>query len=56
LAALGRYREWLQDEYISKGKFKNYLKGKVSRGEIPPSVAQLAIATIAPEQIEGPKS
>jgi hypothetical protein len=56
LAALGRYREWLQDEYIGKGRFKNYLKGKVSRGELPPSVAQLAIATIAPEQIEGPKA
>lgn len=55
LSALGRYREWLQDEYIDGGRFRNYLKGKVSRGEIAPSVAQLAIAAIAPAQLEGPK-
>lgn len=56
LAALGHYREWLQDTYLEGGKFKTYLKGKVSRGELPPSVAQLAIATLAPEQIEGPRA
>lgn len=54
LAALGAYREWLQDEYIEGGKFRAYLKGKVTRGELPPSVAQLAIATLAPAQITGP--
>jgi hypothetical protein len=53
LASLGYYRTWLQDEYVEGGKFKNYLSGKVSRGELPPSVAQLAIATLAPIQIAG---
>jgi hypothetical protein len=53
-AALGRYREWLQDTYIEGGKFSTYLKGKVSRGELPPSVAQLVISAIVPVQIAGP--
>ena len=56
LAALGHYREWLQSTYIEGGKFAAYLKGKVQRNELPPSVAQLAIATLAPEQIEGPRA
>lgn len=54
LDALGYYRNWLQDEYIERGKFKNYLDGKVSRGELPPSVAQLAVVALMPPQIEGP--
>jgi hypothetical protein len=54
LASLGAFRTWLQDTYIEGGKFSSYLKGKVSRGEIPPSVAQLAISTLIPLQIEGP--
>lgn len=54
LAALGHYRGWLQDSYIEGGKFGDYLKGKVQRNELPPSVAQLAIATLVPERIEGP--
>jgi len=53
LSALGHYREWLQDSYIEGGKFSSYLRGKVSRGEIPPSVAQLAIKAVVPPQIEG---
>lgn len=56
LAALGRYREWLQDTYIEGGKFRAYLKGKVARNELPPSVAQLAISIIVPPQIEGPSN
>jgi hypothetical protein len=55
LAALGAFREWLQDTYIEGGKFSAYLKGKVSRGELPPSVAQLALSTLVPAQIEGPR-
>ncbi|MDA9501551.1 hypothetical protein [Bradyrhizobium sp. CCBAU 11357] len=51
LAALGAYREWLQDIYIEGGKFSNYLKGKVSRGELAPSVAQLAVSALVPPQI-----
>lgn len=51
LAALGYYRQWLQDEYIEGGKFKGYLEGKVKKGDLPPSVAQLAIETIAPAQL-----
>lgn len=53
LATLGAFREWLQNVYIEGGKFSTYLKGKVSRGELPPSIAQLAISTLVPTQIEG---
>ena len=54
LSALGDFRQWLQDVYIEGGKFSGYLQSKVKKGEIPPSVAQLAISTIVPPQIEGP--
>jgi hypothetical protein len=54
LAALGAYRGWLQDIYIEGGKFSTYLKGKVSRGELAPSVAQLAISALIPVLIAGP--
>jgi hypothetical protein len=54
LAALGHYREWLQDTYIEGGKFSAYLKGKVSRGLLPPSIAQLAIDALIPKQLDGP--
>ncbi len=54
LSALGHYRGWLQDTYIEGGKFKAYLKGKVQRHELPPSVAQLALSTLVPTQIDGP--
>ena len=52
VSALGEFRQWLQDEYLEGGKFRNYLKGKVARNELPPSVAQLAIATLTPDLIE----
>lgn len=52
--ALGPYRQWLQDRYIDGGKFKGYLDGKVRKGELAPSVAQLAIDAIVPAQIAGP--
>lgn len=51
LGALGHFREWLQTTYLEGGKFGAYLKGKVAKGELPPSIAQLAIATLAPPQI-----
>jgi hypothetical protein len=54
LAALGYYREWLQNTYIEGEEFSSYLQSKVSKGEIPPSVAQLAMQTIVPPRIEGP--
>lgn len=53
LAALGDYRHWLQRTYIEGGKFGAYLKGKVSRGELAPSVAQLAIASLQPQALAG---
>ncbi|HEX7822775.1 MAG TPA: hypothetical protein VF463_19405 [Sphingobium sp.] len=53
LDALGAYRQWMQDEYIEGGKFKGYLDGKVKKGDLAPSIAQLAIETIAPVQISG---
>lgn len=56
LAALGAYREWLQDEYLEGGKFKGYLSGKVAKGELPPSFAELALAALVQGQIEGPRT
>ncbi|MDA5192815.1 hypothetical protein [Govanella unica] len=53
--ALGPYRQWIQDEYIEGGKFKGYLDGKVKKGELPPSVAQLAIATLTNEALPAPQ-
>jgi hypothetical protein len=35
LVALGAYRAWLQDTYIEGGKFSAYIRGKVSKGELP---------------------
>ncbi len=46
LSALGDYRQWLQDIYIEDGKFAKYLDGKVNKGDLPPSVAQLAIDAV----------
>jgi hypothetical protein len=54
LSALGYYREWLQDSYIDGGKFGGYLKGKVAKGDLTLSVAQLAISTMRVPQIAGP--
>lgn len=51
LSALGRFRVWLQDTYIEGGKFSTYLQGKVSKGQLAPSVAQLAITAVMPTQI-----
>lgn len=53
LAALGQYRVWLQNQYIEGGKFAKYIDGKVKRGDLPPSVAQLAIEAVEQKQIEG---
>lgn len=46
ISALGDYRQWLQDVYIEDGKFSKYLSGKVQKGDLPPSVAQLAIDAV----------
>ncbi|MEZ0169950.1 hypothetical protein [Microvirga sp. TS319] len=54
LAALGEFRQWLQDVYLEGGKFQGYLQGKVSKGQIAPSVAQLAIATLTPPALPKP--
>ncbi|MDP1748338.1 MAG: hypothetical protein Q8L22_02690, partial [Reyranella sp.] len=56
LAALGYFREWLQDTYIEGGRFSAYLKAKVSKGLLPPSIAQLAIDALKPTALEGPSS
>lgn len=52
LASLGHYREWLQNAYIEEGKFAKYIDGKAKRKELPPSVAQLAIAAVEQNLIE----
>jgi hypothetical protein len=51
LAALGAYREWLQSTYLEGGKFANYLSAKVKKGELPPSIAQLALTALTPTMI-----
>jgi hypothetical protein len=48
LGALGHFRQWLQSVYLEGGKFHTYLQGKVASGQLPPSVAQLAIVTLTP--------
>jgi hypothetical protein len=55
LAALGYYREWLQTSYIDGGKFAGHLHGKVAKGALAPSIAQLAIDALVPKQVAGPK-
>lgn len=54
ILALGFYRQWLQNHYIEGGKFKGYLDGKVKKGDLAPSVAELAIEAVNPPQISGP--
>lgn len=51
LAALGDFRAWLQDEYLEGGKFRIYLHGKVKRGELPPSFAELALDVLEPARL-----
>ena len=51
LAALGYYREWLENTYIGAGKFAGYLDRKVSQKAIAPSVAQLALKSLSPQQL-----
>ena len=51
LGALGEYRQWLQETYLEGGKFKNYLKAKVAKGDLPTSIAELAIEALTPKLI-----
>lgn len=56
ISALGEYRVWLQNHYLEGGKFAGYLKGKVKRGDLTPSIAELAVKTLVSGQIAPPKS
>jgi hypothetical protein len=51
IEALGAYRQWLQDSYLEGGKFGGYLKGKVLKGDLAPSVAELAVKTLVTGQL-----
>lgn len=51
ITALGSYRIWLQTQYLNGGKFAGYLKGKIKKGELVPSVAELAVKTLTSGQI-----
>ena len=42
-AALGEFRRWLREVYVGDGRFAKYLSGKVGRGELTASFAQLAL-------------
>lgn len=54
IGALGEYRVWLQSHYLDGGKFAGYLAGKVKKGDLTPSVAELAIKTLVTGQIGSP--
>lgn len=51
ISALGEYRLWLQNHYLEGGKFSGYLNGKVKRGDLAPSVAELAVKTLVTGQL-----
>lgn len=55
ISALGAYREWLQDEYIEGGKFAKYIDGKAKKGDLPPSIAQLAISAVEQKALPSPE-
>ena len=42
-------RQWLRDDYIKRGKFQNYIDGKVKQNQLPVSFAQLAISAYKDE-------
>lgn len=44
-SALGEFRRWLREDYIGKGKFEKYLIDQEEKRALPPSFAQLAIAS-----------
>lgn len=49
VAALGEFRTWMQRTYVPE-KFPKYLEGKVTKGALPASVAEvLALGAAAPE-------
>ena len=50
LKSLGEFRDWLDREYLPK-KFHKYLKGKVGKGHLPASRAELIIDTVVPKQL-----
>jgi len=54
IEALGEFRKWLQDVYLEGGKFKTYLMGKVTKGTLPPSIAQLAVDSLVPPTLPSP--
>lgn len=56
IGALGDYRIWLQDEYLEGGKFKKYLQGKVKKGSLPISMANLALTTLTSSELPQLKS
>lgn len=46
LEALGEFRRWLESHYLPI-KFPTYIQGKVKRGSLAPSVAELILAEVA---------
>jgi len=55
VSALGNFRTWMHRDYIPI-KFPAYLDGKVKKGALPPSTAELLLAAVeAPAQLSPPK-
>lgn len=48
MGALGVFRQWLDDTYVPR-KLPNYLKGKVKRNDLPPSVAEMLLSSLEDE-------
>lgn len=45
VAALGEFRKWIFDTYI-RTQFPKYLQGKVKKGDVLPSMAELILAAV----------
>lgn len=51
LSALGAFRLWLDREYLPQ-QYPRYLQNKVKQGALPPSRAELLIASLVPPQFD----
>jgi hypothetical protein len=54
-SALGEFRKWFRDSYISGGKFKNYMDGQVKANKLDATTADKALLAYLPTAIEHQK-
>lgn len=48
--ALGEFKRWIREDYVKSGKFERYLEGQEAKRQLPPSFAQLAIASYSGDE------